>query len=524
MNRIFLLSFSLRNTYQVNSILYALKQIPLVKRWLPASLYRSRRLKVFANVLAVLWEIVSTFLGKAFYSLTMIAGAGMLYDEGASPAALMLHVLFFLTIIGAFMNTYIFNPTKDKYYAMLLMRMDASKYTLIHYGYAIVKVWVGFLPFALLFGRAAGLPLGLCLLIPCYVAGLKLMVTAFSLKRFIRTGDATNENKLTRMGWGMVALLLAAAYGLPALGLLLPIPVTTILMGAAAVAGLAACRTIIHFPAYRDIYQQILPQTFSHTEQARAAVQQQSRKMISADTQITSRRKGFEYLNELFIRRHRRLLWQAAIRIAAVCLFLILGTLLAFWLRPKVAQVVNGLLMRYLPYFVFIMYAINRGTGFTQALFMNCDHSLLTYPFYKQPRMILALFQIRLREIIKVNLLPAAVIGLGLAALLYASGGTDEPLHYAVLVVSILSMSIFFSVHYLTIYYLLQPYNAATEVKSGAYQLVLSITYLVCFYLMQIQMPTMVFGLMTIAFCAAYCVAACALVYKLAPRTFRLRL
>lgn len=174
-----------------------------------------------------------------------------------------------------------------------------------------MKVWVGFLPFALLFGRAAGLPLGLCLLIPCYVAGLKLMVTAFSLKRFIRTGDATNENKLTRMGWGMVALLLAAAYGLPALGLLLPIPVTTILMGAAAVAGLAACRTIIHFPAYRDIYQQILPQTFSHTEQARAAVQQQSRKMISADTQITSRRKGFEYLNELFIRRHRRLLWQA---------------------------------------------------------------------------------------------------------------------------------------------------------------------------------------------------------------------
>lgn len=61
------------------------------------------------------------------------------------------------------------------------------------------------------------------------------------------------------------------------------------------------------------------------------------------------------------------------------------------------------------------------------------------------------------------------------AALLYTSGGTDEPLHYAILVVSSLSMSIFFSVHYLTIYYLLQPYNAATEVKSGAYQLVLSI-------------------------------------------------
>lgn len=524
MNRIFLLSFSLRNTYQVNSILYAIKQIPLVKRLLPAALYRSRGLKIFANVLSILWEIISTFVGKALYFLTMVVGMSALYGDSLPSEALMLHILLFLTIIGAFMNTYIFNPTQDKYYAMLLMRMDARKYTLVNYGYAMAKVWVGFLPFAFLFGRAAGLSTAFCLLIPFFVVGLKLLVTALSLHKFTRTGDAVNENKLTRMGWGMVGLLLAAAYGLPALGLVLPLPATVLLMSISVLAGLVACRTIVRFPLYRDIYQQILPQTLNYTEQARAAVQRQNRNMISADTRITSQRRGFEYLNELFIRRHRRLLWQASLRIAAICLFLILGTLLAFWLRPEVAQIVNGLLMQYLPYFVFIMYAINRGTGFTQALFMNCDHSLLTYPFYKKPRMILALFQIRLREIIKVNLLPAAVIGIGLAALLYASGGTDEPLHYAVLIVSILSMSVFFSVHYLTIYYLLQPYNAATEVKSGAYQLVLSATYLVCFCLMQIQMPTMIFGLMTIAFCAAYCAVACALVYKLAPRTFRLRL
>ena len=33
-------------------------------------------------------------------------------------------------------------------------------------------------------------------------------------------------------------------------------------------------------------------------------------------------------------------------------------------------------------------------------------------------------------------------------------------------------MSMFFSVHYLTIYYLLQPYNAGTEMKSGTYRIV----------------------------------------------------
>ena len=45
------LSFALKNTYRVNSILYALKQVPLLKRALPESLYGVRGFKVFANFL-----------------------------------------------------------------------------------------------------------------------------------------------------------------------------------------------------------------------------------------------------------------------------------------------------------------------------------------------------------------------------------------------------------------------------------------------------------------------------------------
>ena len=169
------------------------------------------------------------------------------------------------------------------------------------------------------------------------------------------------------------------------------------------------------------------------------------------------------------------------------------------------------------------MYVINRGAGFTQALFMNCDHSLLTYSFYKKPKFVLRLFWIRLREIIKINLPPAAIIGGGLAALLYATGGTDDPTDYAVIIVSIICMSVFFSMHYLTIYYLLQPYNAGTEIKSGTYQLIMSATYLVCYFMMQVKMPTKVFGLAAIAFCVVYCAAASVLVYKFAPKTFKIR-
>ena len=133
------------------------------------------------------------------------------------------------------------------------------------------------------------------------------------------------------------------------------------------------------------------------------------------------------------------------------------------------------------------------------------------------------LFQIRLREIIKVNLLPAVAIGTGLVVLLYASGGTENPLNYVVLLVSVVCMSIFFSVHYLMLYYLLQPYNADTEIKSGTYQIITTITYIVCYLMLQLKMPTMLFGIVTIVFCVLYCLVASILVYRFAPKTFKIR-
>lgn len=58
------ISFALKNTYRVNGILHSLKQIPLLKRVLPDRLYQVRGLKIFANILSVLWEIVSIFLAE----------------------------------------------------------------------------------------------------------------------------------------------------------------------------------------------------------------------------------------------------------------------------------------------------------------------------------------------------------------------------------------------------------------------------------------------------------------------------
>lgn len=523
------ISFSLKNTYRVNGILHAIKQMPILKKLLPGTIYQVRGFKILANILSVIWEIISAFLGKLLYFLLMLVMPYSFYEfykiEGVGEADLFLHILVFLTLIGTFVNTYMFNPSKDKYYALILLGMNAREYTLVNYFYAIGKVILGFGLFALWFGPDMGLEIWQCLLIPFFVAGSKVAVATYDLWKYEKKGIVTSENKLGKLLWVMVFVLLAVAYGLPLLGIVIPKPVSNVLLCGGAVLGLVSLRKIFTFRSYREVYREILIEsmTLMNSVSQGTVLREQSRKNISGDISISSNRKGFEYLNELFIKRHHKILWKSSKRIAAIAVLAVLAISLLFVAKPELKEEINGMLLTFLPYFVFVMYMINRGTGFTQACFINCDHSLLTYSFYKQPKCILKLFQIRLREIMKINLLPATVIGVGLAILLYLSGGTDNPLNYVVIFVSIEALSLFFSVHYLTIYYLLQPYNAGTEIKSGMYQFIMWVTYFVCYMMLQVELPTLLFGVMTIVFCVLYCMIASILVYFLAPKTFKIR-
>ena len=156
------LSFALKNTYRVNSILYSIRQIPLIKRLIPATVYQMQGFKIFANILSVIWEILTVFLGKILYFLIMIVGVAAILDVPKEAGAQMvLHLLLILSIIGAAANTYIFNPTKDKYYAMILLGMKAREFTLINYFYSILKVIAGFTLCAFVFGLPMGLSLSL---------------------------------------------------------------------------------------------------------------------------------------------------------------------------------------------------------------------------------------------------------------------------------------------------------------------------------------------------------------------------
>ena len=519
MLKILRISWDIQQTYRVNSILYGLKQTPFLNYLLPTYPYRVRGLKVFAGVLSLIWNILKLFGGKALYFLVYLGWAG-----GFTPVFpaedVYLFRLLLLTVIGMLINTSFAEPSYQRYYAVTLLRMNAKTYTLSHFWAGMVKNFVGFLPFSLLFGFLNGVPLWINLLIPVCIVSGKTAEMALELWYFDRNNGALAERNLVR--WCVSAVILATTYGLPMVGYILPREFSIGLLLAMIPLGLFGIQKILHFKSYRQLNQQVLAHFFDGMDAVTHQAQTNTHHLISESSEITSHKQGFEYLNDLFVKRHRRLLWKATWNISCVCGVLVLTAAVALMLIPDVQPKVRETILNTLPFWSFILYFMNRGTSFTRALFINCDHSLLTYSFYKQPKTVLTLFRIRLREICKVNAVPALTIGLGLDILLFLVGGGTWA-ECLVIPVTILSMSLFFSTHYLTLYYLFQPFNAGTEIKSGTYQIITGVTYFVCYLLMKAELPTMLFGLMCIGFCLLYSIIACALVYRFAPKTFRIR-
>lgn len=516
----FFLSFRLKNAYRVNSILYSLKQLPIIKRILPEKLYGVRGLKILGNIISAIWEFIMIFLGKFLYIAFMIAAMLGIYQTNS--AATFLHIFFFLTICGGLMNTYLFDPTKDKYYAMFLMNMDAKEYTISNYLYQMIKVLIGFLPFTCFYGMSVGLPLWIMILCPIFVMMVKTFINSLSLIDFKRTKKVKNENLPTSVVWILLLVLLVCAYALPYISIVMPTWLFLIFFGLSLGLGIFGFYQIFHFPYYRFLYKQLLtnaPLVIDQTSIRRDA----SLSQIELDTSLNSTKEGFSYFHELFVKRHRKILTKAIKKQTIVLVGIAIVMSFLVKVNASVASTTNHLMLVFLPYFVFIMYMLNRGTTLTQAMFMNCDHAMLSYRIYRKPNVILGLFKERLKTLIGLNLIPATVIGFTLALLLFLSGGTSNVYNYFVLFFSILAMSVFFSVHYLVMYYLLQPYNVHTEMKSSTYSVVQGVTYFVCYYMMQLRLPTFYFGLSVTAFCILYSLLSLWFAYRLAPKTFKLR-
>ncbi len=508
--------------YAINAFLYTLRTLPIFKDLLTEDIYKSKSIKNILTILSLFLSILRLLTFRFFYFLLIYELSKFLSPKSISET--FIHLYFIFTIIGLFINNGLLNTSIKKYLSIILFNMNAKKYLQSN---LLLRLFLSFILnsiFFILFSKFLNLSYLICLLLVLFSLTARIIGESLNIMYYKKFNYIWYNNT------SLYLLVLGVFLGLTLLPLIKITTSNSIIILSTIISLPLSIISLIYLNKindYRLIFKRLNNKnTVMNKENAKAYSRQAMFEVKEKDKNISAKKlkgkKGYDLFNTIFFERHKEILSRSSKNYALVIgiIYIVIVSLVLSNI-VNIEKSISNFLLNRIGWFVIIMYFINRGAIITQAMFFNCDHSMLTYNFYKEPKVLLNLFKKRLVTLIKVNLLPAIVIAFGNTILL--SIVTDATiLEYLTSSMFIIVLSIFFSVHYLVIYYLLQPFNKDMEIKKPSYSIVSLITYIASYKISGITTSTITFSIIGSILTIIYMVVALILVYKKAPQTFKL--
>lgn len=515
-------------TQRINILLYYLKMLPIIGKKLPEHWYASLKFKHVCTILAFLLDLFSIFLRKGLYiALFIILPAQIMCQEQEGRLFCIVFIYLILNgIAGPFMLDTMTHPARKEFVMIQLMHMGAKRY-----------VYANWIIYALLHN----VMLLLCLLVlfatnayPMYYPFL-LIAISFIMRL---SGNVFQlyfaQKKEKPLGLLYNCLVFILTYGVAFGGAywirndVYTLPVVITMLVIVLVNALCMIR-IEKRMQYEIIMRKMMNINRSVIEGTlqkdafKKDVEIRDRDISAQDlkTEKFNHKKGYAYLNALFFHRHKHLFYKPMRnRMIGIVLVFVCANIFVYFLRDVIPILSNPYVL--LPGMVFVMYAISIGERVTRAMFYNCDVSLLHFGYYRTPSAILENFTIRLRKIIFLNSILTTLISVGCLSIMVCMQISFPLFEIALFILTLYSISIFFSVHHLCMYYLLQPYTGELEMKSPMFAVVSGIVYFVSYMAMRLD-GTFQFTLIVLGATILYSVVALLLIWKKAPTTFHIR-
>lgn len=232
--------------------------------------------------------------------------------------------------------------------------------------------------------------------------------------------------------------------------------------------------------------------------------------------------EGFVYLNKIFFKRHKKHLLKPTLIKSGIFLILGIGGFLFASSLTMKAKEIYKILIFIIP---IISYILFKQDLILMAFYKNCDSSLLYYNFYREDKNLLKMFWLRFNSIFKLMLIPMGAmfviyIGFAIKFLIKTDLNLLLPIFY------ILLNAIFFTVLPLFQYYIIQPFDKEGKQKS----VVLVLMNIFLYYIFIFGLPALAtkigeikFMLIISIFMVAFVGFASFLIYKFAPKTFKIK-
>ena len=245
----------------------------------------------------------------------------------------------------------------------------------------------------------------------------------------------------------------------------------------------------------------------------------QMQKKLSLDKQKDlSHLTGMAYLNALLFQRYSSILWKRTRNwLIAFAIALVAGFGGVIYFKEFLPE---KTLLNLIPLTFMLMYACSVGRVVSQMVFVNCDVAMLNYPFYREPKTIIAGFNYRLKQTFKFN----SIYAVSIFTILLVWGGFRYSLGFVALLILLLTaLNALFSFHDLFIYYILQPFTKDMEVVNPVYKILSGALYWVAYINTQIRVASITYVIGISVVLLIYVAVGYFILLKKAPKTFVLK-
>ncbi|KAA9300224.1 MULTISPECIES: hypothetical protein [Aerococcus] len=533
----------LKATRSFNIFLYYLQRLPLIGKHIPNRWFEAKYVKRLITWLGTVGEVFKQIFGKAFY-FGAIFLLGFIGGPGQENTVRLLAIFCFSLVLATFWVKLIDpNQTFDRL-CIYYLKMNPKSY------YLNMTFMAG-VNFVIFYGLAATIALkgmGLSLFsgmnMTLFFLGLRLLAQALYLK-LVNPKRQVPNRPFTVLMIVMIFVAGALFVGLVILGDagIWHLPINWLFQPLTALAGVVMAGLGAYSLQKSDKYQALARSSINHDSihhinQAVTEAQSANVKVEGEDIKrpATSDKydhlQGMSYINAIFfdrlghkLNRRRRIIFMIVLAIFV----LISGGIFIyqFFFQGDLGISQADLEEAYQTYLVvMVIYAclfLNIGESFTRFCFFNMDRYLMHNNYYRNPDLLAEAMVIRFKRCFGYNLPTLLVLMLG-SSLVYFQLGGQRLLPLGILLLSQVVVMVFFTVHYLYLYYWLQPFTANLESKSPLYNIIRSLSIFIPYLLfMNAESigPRVILGIYL--FIVAYIILGYLLLKFIGPKRFVLR-
>lgn len=478
----------LQATTWANRLIYYAQRLPLLRQVVSERAYAAVRAKRMAGVAAVVLMLVFGLGGSLLYFGAMMALPLHLWAaEWAADdrRALFVHMYFCLSVLmAAVSSAKVLEPTKIKYIAIRLMRIAPTRYmraTLL-YRYAT------FFLYQLVAMLVLGMGLGITALQSVLLVGAVTLWRVGTEWLHLALYRSNGVVLVKKTGTVMLITLLAVALAylpltpvdlIPAFGDTImgqPLILALFLLFG-AVTGYRLLRKTDYTVEVREAtnrddpllnMERVFADAHKSSVQASDKDYSDLQPFDSSATEEATRKKGYAYAHQIFMTRHRSLI-RGPLR-KRLAIIGVIGVVLAAVAQFMSDTLPVASLKEFVPFVILAMLYFAMGDHLCKTWFYHCDMPLMRYRFYRKDAV--QHFRLRLGHLLRMNVLIGFTLATVLSiAVLILSGG-QVPGFLPPLWLLTLSLAVFFSVHHLLFYYLLQPYTTELNTKNPFFFLI----------------------------------------------------